>query len=260
MKTGFEDRLLALSGEEELKAGKQLLKLKQLLGAWRDRKGRLCGCFKQTSGEVFCSVVTGEAPSSQCSCDSKTGKLCSHAVALIMCGGRYNPVFLQKGKEEAAKYYGGLKQQSLQQLAARSHQPTARVYIEAHSAFPHVPSKWENAALAVRIRTAAKEYLGNLNNLRQLYFDKSLTVVLKYEHFSLQDQQIIRFLATQGEAESSQILLNAESTAEFFHCLVGFPRFIREGRQLKIHSGNAEPVLLRNGNRLTPGICYNGAI
>ena len=260
MKTGFEDRLLALSGEEELKAGQQLLKLKQLLGAWRDRKGRLCGCFKQTSGEVFCSVVTGEAPSSQCSCDSKTGKLCSHAVALIMYGGRYNPVLLQKGKEEAAKYYGGLKQQSLQQLAARSHQPTARVYIEAHSAFPHVPSKWENAALAVRIRTAAKEYLGNLNNLRQLYFDKSLTVVLKYEHFSLQDQQIIRFLATQGEAESSQILLNAESTAEFFHCLVGFPRFIREGRQLKIHSGNAEPVLLRNGNRLTPGICYNGAI
>ncbi|MBQ8754189.1 MAG: DEAD/DEAH box helicase [Lentisphaeria bacterium] len=260
MKKGFEERLLELSGVEELKAGKQLLKLKLLLGAWRDRQGRLCGCFKQEAGEICCTVVTGENPVSQCSCASDTGRLCSHAVALIFYAGQYNPIFLQKGKEEAAKYYGGLKQQSLQQLAARSQKPSARVFIEAHSAFPHVPSKWENASLAVRLRTAAKEYLGNLNNLRQLYFDKSLTVVLKYEHFSLQDQQIIRFLATQGEAENSQILLNAESTAEFFHCLIGFPRFIREGRQLKINDGNAEPVLIRNGNRLTPGICYDNAI
>ena len=260
MKKSFEDRLLELSGAEELKAGKQLLKLKQLLGAWRDRRNHLCGCFKQTSGEIFCSVFTGEEPSCQCSCGSSSGRLCSHAVALILYGGRFNPIFLQKGQEEAAKYYGGLKQQSLQQLAARSQQPSARVFIEAQSAFPHVPSKWENAALSVRMRTANKEYLGNLNNLRQLYFDKSLTVVLKYEHFSLQDQQIIRFLATMGEAESSKILLNAESTAEFFHCLIGFPRFIREGRQLKVHSGNAEPVLLRNGDRLTPGICYNNAL
>ena len=260
MKKSFEDRLLELSGEEELKAGKQLLKLKQLLGAWRDRKNRLCGCFKQASGEIFCTVVTGEEPTCQCTCSPEHTHLCAHAVALILYGGRFNPIFLQKGQEEAAKYYGGLKQQSLQQLAARSQQPTARVFIEAQSAFPHVPSKWENAALSVRMRTATKEYLGNLNNLRQLYFDKSLTVVLKFEHFSLQDQQIIRFLATQGEAESSKILLNAESTAEFFHCLIGFPRFIREGRQLKIHSGNAEPVLLRNGDRLTPGICYNNAL
>ncbi|UKI30440.1 MAG: hypothetical protein L6W00_21145 [Lentisphaeria bacterium] len=117
--------------------------------------------------------------------------------------------------------------------------------------------------LAVKLRTADREYLGNLNNLRQLYFDKSLTVTLKLDHFSLHDQQIIRFLAINGEAENSQILLNAELTAEFFHCLINFPRFIREGKRLQIRGDAAEAVLLkqenRGGVRLSPGIRVEGA-
>src|SRR5574344_716580 len=207
MTKSFEDRLLAFSGADALKAGKQLLKQDRLLGAWRDREGRLCGCFKLPgSGRVETRVKTGEKPEAVCTCGGAAGNLCEHAVALIFYGGRFNPSFLKPVREEAAKYYGGLKQQSLQELVEHSHRPLATLTIEAQSAFPHVPSKWENAALAVKMRTAEREYLGNLNNLRQLYFDKSLTVTLKYEHFSLQEQQIIRFLAINGEAENSQIL------------------------------------------------------
>ena len=79
-------------------------------------------------------------------------------------------------------------------LAARGATPAlAHVRIDTETAFPHVPSKWENSILAVKLVMADREYLGNLNNLRQIYFEKSFSVSLKLEHFSLPDQQINRF-------------------------------------------------------------------
>lgn len=267
MKKSFEDRLIELSGPAELKAAKQLLKQDRLAGAWHDREQWLCGRFRLPGVTVDTRLRTGENSACECTCRSKKlkdGKLCEHAVALTMYAGRFHIPQPDALRNEAATYYGGLKQESLPNLIERARIPVARLNIEAVSAFPHVPSKWENATLAVKLRTADREYLGNLNNLRQLYFDKSLTVTLKLEHFSLHEQQIIRFLAINGEAENSQILLNAELTAEFFHCLVNFPRFTRDGRRLLVRGEFAEAVLLckqsgRGKPVLSPGIRVNGA-
>lgn len=260
MKKSFEDRLSELAGPPVLKEAKALLKSEALTGAWRDREGRLHARFHAAAGPISVCVRTGETPEAWCDCRRLEKGLCAHAVALILYGGRFNPKFAAVPEEEKASYYGGLKQESLPMLANRARTPLATLTIDAAGAFPHVPSKWENAVLSVKLHTPGREYLGNLNNLRQLYFDKSLTVTLKLEHFSLHEQQIIRFLAINGEAENSQILLNAEATAEFFHCLVGFPRFTRSGRQLHVRGGFAEAVLLRrNDGKLCPGIRVDGA-
>lgn len=265
MKKSFEERLIEFSGPAELKNAKQLLKNNRIVGAWRAADGRLCGRFRVGTTNFDVRVRTGEAPVGECSCGGcGNGKaLCEHAVALLMYSGRFRGPAYRSVQEEESSYYGGLRQESLPKLVSRARTPLARLTMEAVSAFPHVPSKWENAVLAVKLRTADREYLGNLNNLRQLYFDKSLTVTLKLDHFSLHDQQIIRFLAINGEAENSQILLNAELTAEFFHCLINFPRFIREGKRLQIRGDAAEAVLLkqenRGGVRLSPGIRVEGA-
>lgn len=264
MKKSFEDRLIEISGPAELKAAKQLLKTGRLAGAWRARDGRLYGRFIQPGEMIRTRVRTGESPVAECSCSHAGAGLCEHAVALILYSGRFKSLWNVGAAEEAASYYGGLRQESLPTLVSRARPPVARLTIDAVSAFPHVPSKWENAALSVKLRTPEREYLGNLNNLRQLYFDKSLTVTLKLEHFSLHEQQIIRFLAINGEAENSQILLNSEMTAELFHCLVNFPRFTRDGRQLQVRGDFAEAVLLRReapGRKtiLSPGIRVGGA-
>lgn len=264
MKKSFEERLQEISGAAELKAAKGLLKSGRLAGAWRDREGRLCGRFHLTEGSADTRVRTGENPAGSCSCGhAAPGRLCEHAVALILYSGRFNPAAKRPAEEEAPAYYGGLKQENLPKLVERARTPQAELHIDAVSAFPHVPSKWENAALAVKLKGAGRDYIGNLNNLRQLYFDKSLTVTLKLDHFSLHEQQIIRFLAINGEAENSQILLNSEMTAEFFHCLVDFPRFTREGRKLHVRGGFAEAVLLVSGRGpksvMSPGIRVNGA-
>lgn len=263
MKKSFEDRLIELSGPAELKTAKALLKGGRLAGAWRDREGWLRGRFSLPEGMIECRVRTGTDPCAFCSCRRQPEeKLCAHAIALILHAGRYKLQLSHSVQEEEASYYGGLRQESLPKLGNRGNRHLASLSIDAISAFPHVPSKWENAALAVKLRTAEREYLGNLNNLRQLYFDKSLTVTLKLEHFSLHEQQIIRFLAINGEADNSQILLNSELTAEFFHCLVDFPRFFRDGRQLKVRGDSTEAVLIvvpgGRAPQMSPGIRVAG--
>ena len=260
----FEEKLIAASSAETLKSAKLLLKQGRLAGAFREPDGGIKAIFNENKSYCRVKVTPGDNPSMICDCDFDGDGLCPHAVAAIM----YNAYFASRrpaGVEDKMGSYAGMKQESLKELLSRvPSSPGAQVFIKAESEFPHVPSKWENATLAVKLRTADREYLGNLNNLRQLYFDKSLTVTLKLEHFSLHEQQIIRFLAINGEAENSQILLNAELTAEFFHCLVNFPRFTRDGRRLLVRGEFAEAVLLckqsgRGKPVLSPGIRVNGA-
>ena len=105
MKKSFEERLQEISGAAELKAAKGLLKSGRLAGAWRDREGRLCGRFHLTEGSADTRVRTGENPAGSCSCGhAAPGRLCEHAVALILYSGRFNPAAKRPAEEEAPAY------------------------------------------------------------------------------------------------------------------------------------------------------------
>ena len=255
-KGNFENQLIAAAGEEALRSAKKLLKDGELAGAWRDAAGKLHGVFAVAgSGKrVETAVATGERMEGECS-ECGAG-VCAHAVALVMHAGRFP---LHEKQEADPVYYGGLRTQTLPQLIERGRRSGAELAIQAQSAAPHVPSKWENMTLRVRLCENGRECAGNLNNLRKLYFDKSLNVIIRYEDFSLQEQQIIRFLALYGEPDGAGIALDSELTAELFHSLVGFPRFFRDGKALAIRAERAEPALLANGGRLHPGILIDGA-
>ncbi len=264
MTQSFEAKLIAASSAEILKSAKALLKNKCLICVYRDEYGNMNAIFEQKKQYEYVTVSAGEQNQSRCSCPQNTGRLCPHAVAVIMHFARFKTSKLPLVKEESAKY-AGLKYQNLKELAeVENFEPQAQVIINIESAFPHVPSKWENAVLSVKLKTDKKEYVGNINNMRQLYFDKTLAVSLKLEHFSLQDHQIIRFFAVNAEGEGSKLLLNSEQTAEFFHCLIGFKDFYRQDRRLIIHPEPAEPVLLERvsqGKTLySPGICINESL
>ena len=264
MVKGFEAKLVAASSAEIFKSAKALLKNKCLICAYRDEDNNMQAVFEHKKHYDYVSVTPGEQNHAECSCPQNTTKLCSHAIATIMYFARFNSSKAPAVKEEAAKF-AGLKCQTFKELAdVENFEPQAHVIINIESAFPHVPSKWENAVLSVKLKTQKKEYVGNLNNMRQLYFDKSLAASLKYDHFSLKDHQVIRFLAVNAEAEGSKLLLNSEQTAEFFHSLIGFNNFYRQNRRLIIHPEPAEPVLLEreaDGKLLySPGVCINEAL
>ncbi len=256
--------MIAASSAEILKSAKALLKNKYLICAYRNEDGTMNAVFEQKNQYEYVSVTSGEQNQARCSCPQNTGKLCPHAIAVIMYFARFKTIKIPAVKEEAAKY-AGLKYQNFEELAeVENLEPQAEVIINIESAFPHVPSKWENAVLSVKLKTAKKEYVGNINNIRQLYFDKSLAVSLKFEHFSLQDHQIIRFLAINAEGEGSKLLLNSEQTSEFFHSLIGFKNFYRNERRLIIHAETAEPVLLERESQgktlYFPGVCIGEAL
>ena len=246
----FEEKLIAISSAEAFKNAKQLLKNNQLDCAYRDVQNRICASFRNRSG-VFNTVVrTGDNAVGECDCQKKhnNGKLCEHALAAIMYASKFNNRLKPIDDEESR--YTGMKSQNFADFIKSGtntqNAAKASLRINVNSEFPHVPSKWEHAVLQVKLNCNNREYLGNQNNLRQLYFDKMLAVSLKLEHFSLQDQQIIRYLAINGEPDGGNILLDSEQTAEFFHCLINFENFRRDGRKLIIHGDYAEPVILKS--------------
>ena len=184
-RSAFEERLIAHSSESILKNAKQLLKNSCIDGAFKDVHGVLHAVFTDKNGvKNHTHLELGEPVKSQCDCAeanerSSEGTLCSHAVALWMYSGLFRlPERSGEVDTEVANYVG-LKNVGLVSLADEcSNRVTAEVVINAESAFPHVPSKWENAVLSVRLRSGKREYLGNLSNLRQLFFDKVLAVQL----------------------------------------------------------------------------------
>ncbi len=260
MKTSFEERLAARCGSENIKSAKAMLKSGALQGVWRDSNGRICGHFHQPGTPAFeCCVTPGDESFSDCPCGSEM-PLCAHGAALVMysgsIAGRRRLI-----SEPPPNYYGGLRKEELSSLVEKCKPPRAYLEIEAYNSSPHVPSKWETAAFSVALYgEGGRKYLGNLNNLRKLYFDKSLSVTLKYEHFSLQERQIIRFLAVNGELNGTHLVLDAEATAEFFHTLIDFPRFFRNGKVLKINAGHAVPVLLVRNKKMYSGFSVDGAV
>ncbi len=255
----FEEKLIALSSAETLKKGKAHLKQKTLLGAWRNKAGELCGIFA-SAGMLPVEVVvsTGENAVSKCSCSEKEFALCSHAVALLMYSGRFA---LKLQEDEAPPVYSrGLLKQSFAELSARGMSNSAKLYINVVEDQLHAPNQYKILLLNIRLTGASREYSGNMNNLKQLYFNKSLSVVLKYEDFSLHDQQIIRFLALNGTAENSNVSLGAELASELFHALGGFPRFFRAGNRITIRPERAEPVLVKVRDKILPGIRAGEAV
>ena len=264
VKSSFEEKLAAASGAEQLKTAKQLLKNGALTCAWRMPDGRISAVFLDHNTYARAQVTPGDHGGVDCDlCGEMDGKLCAHAVAAIMYCGRFNQEI--KPINDGESKYAGLKYEGLDTLAEKTPaNPTAYLKLEALSAFPHVPSKWENAVFSVKLCGPERDYLGNLNNLRQLFFEKKLSIALKLNEFSLQDQQIIRFLAVNGEPDGSNILLNSEQTSELFHSLVGFDRFTRDGRTLYIRGDRCEPVILRTAGKkdvtLSPGLKVGTAL
>lgn len=260
MKQGFEDRLLELAGAANLAAGKQILKNNSTINSWRDFNGNICGSFPRKGGLPYvCRVTPGVAPVSTCSCpEQANARLCPHGVALIMYAGRFG-CFKLVPEDTPPVYYQGLAKSPVSSLIKKLRVPDAYLWIDAPDFSPHAPSKWEETLFSIKIKTKQRDYIGNLNNLRQLYFEKSVSAALSFDQLDLQDKQIVRFMAVNGEANSAKIALSAELTCELFHSLVGFKNFYTNGVRLTINKNTAQPVMLFNKGKFLPGIYYNHA-
>ncbi len=266
MAENFETKIVNAAGEDNFKRGKQLLKTNSLLCAYRSSNGRIHAVVKDKKDRLEHVEVDRRSNTSICTCckpDSK--QICAHAVAAILYFSRFPGNQLPPDTSDEPAKYRGLKYEGFSELARKSvNPPEASLQLIAESAFPHVPSKFEHALISAKLFIGTKSYIGNLNNIRQLHFGKSLAANLKIGQFSQQDRQIIRFLAINAEADSSKLSLDAEQTAELFHCLSGFDNFTQGGRKVIIHHTVAEPVMLYSptpsGCLLLSALMIDGAV
>ena len=251
MGESFEAGLVKYSSKEIFKKAKQLLHGGELLCCHESAGKTLRAVFRDPKGSVTRTSVTGfpGGPYSvECSaCGNQSGSLCPHGVAAALYHAKYT-IKSRGGAEilpDAPAQYAGLKFSGLPELLSPVLVPqTGHLAITVESEFPHMPSKWERILFNVHLTMSGRQYLGNLNNLRQLHFGKNLAASLKLEAFSMQERQIIRFLAINAQQDGSRLSLDAEQTAEFFHCLIGFQNFTRCGEKVVIHRSLAEPAVM----------------
>ena len=269
MGESFEAKLMRSSSQEIFKKAKHVLKAGELLCCHEIMPGVLRAVCRDSKNMVYRVEMKGFPYGPyHCSCSCGVGgdTLCVHGMAAAL----YHAKYTIKHKEtltpkDGPAQYAGLKFAGLPELLETVINPaTAYVEINAESEFPHVPSKWERVPLTVSLKSGKREYFGNLNNLRQLHFNKNLAVTLQLSSFPLQDRQIIRYLAINAQQDGTKLTLDAEQCAEFFHCLAGFKNFRRMGEKVVVHRETATPLLLlekipKGAYLLKSAVVVNGA-
>ena len=248
MAQSFEANLIQRGSKDAFKKAKSILRNGELLCCHESQPGVLRAVCRDHKGNVSRVEVHGfpDGPyTATCSCDPGTNGFCSHAIAACLHHAKYTIKPQEHQEADHPAQYAGLKfaglPELLQQVLAP---PDATVAINAESDFPHTPSKWERIMFTVVLHWNNRDYAGNLNNIRQLHFGKNLAVSLQLSHFPQQDRQIIRYLAINAQQDGTKLSLDAEQTAEFFHCLIDFPRFFRLKEKVVVHKEQADPALL----------------
>ena len=243
------------------KKGRELLKSGALLFCCLEDDGRLTSIVRESAKSLFHVNVDlkGKGTVSRCNCGSDSG-LCVHAAATIIHYFKYCHIPSPKEKTVDRKpVFAGLDQKEIGDLLKESNDEfKARITLELEAEMPHSPSRWSSCIFEVNINFEKRSYKGSLTNLRQIHFKEILGGSMRISHFPQQDKQIIRFLATNAEADGFKLCLSSEAAADFFHCLSGFDNFYCGKEKITVHKIPAIPVLssLKSGNTcfLRPGI------
>ena len=248
----FEGLLMQRSSKDTFKKAKAIIHANEVICCYEGDPGVIRAVCRDSKGIVSRVEVQG-FPSgpykAECTCNQNANSFCQHAVAACLYHAKYTIKPKEKFEEDSPALYAGLKFTELPTLLKQVlTQQTATVTISTESDFPHMPSKWERIAFQVTLNYNGRQYAGNYNNLRQLQFGKALAVSLQLNSFPPQDRQLIRYLSINAQQDGSKLSLDAEQTAEFFHCLVGFQRFFRRKEKVVIHRTPAHPALLVEDN------------
>ncbi len=262
MGESFEAKLIAASSKDVFKKAKQIVRNGEVLCCHESMPGTLRVICRDPHGFISRAELRGfpNGPySGTCSCNGEFRGFCPHAMAAALYHAKYTIKYREAEEvQDIPAQYAGLKFSGIPQLLNDLLEvQDSRIELISET-FPHVPSKWERFQITATLYAGKRSYYGNVNNLRQLHFNKQLVASAKLSAFPMRDRQIIRFLAINAVQDGTTLQLDAEQCAEFFHCLAGFPNFTCMGKKLVIHRTPATPLLLLE--KLSGGYVLKSAI
>jgi superfamily II DNA or RNA helicase len=103
-------------------------------------------------------------------------------------------------------------------------------------------NRWGHFRLEASLSYGDRTYA--IGNIRKLMDALPAAGGMKQADFSLQDQQVMRFLISHSEIAEASFRLPASAAADLLHCLIDFEHLTWKGGQIRIHSTPAHPALL----------------
>ncbi len=257
------------TGDELRKAG-QALKMNPVLYCYSDESGNVRGALRNSQNDLsrkLIRVSLSEMPDgakSKCDLCDDTGSKCLHSATLALHCLKFEGIFSEKKEKIGHITYSGLPPVSFRTVSSQAHEENAGTRLEVcfPQGLPHFPTRWDKCVFGLKLFSPAREYLGNLSNLRQLHFKETIGANLRISQFSLQERQIIRYLALNVEADSNMLSMNSENLAEFFHCLSGFEAILSGEKTIHVNRAPAEPAIAfysKSGeNMFRPAVLESG--
>lgn len=162
----------------------------------------------------------------------------------------------------------------VQKSIAKKHQePTKEKILEKEkfdtkliicvkNSFPAASSLWEKCGITVKIVGKNKEYIGNINKLRQIRYDEDKSSSeITLQDLDSQSRQLIKFITQYAEPDGNGYSLKSDQMADMLHCLIGFNNFYCGTQKIVVHNEKAELTVIKDEakeNTVTPAIKIAG--
>ncbi len=240
--------------EDTRKKAVQYLKGAPVAYCYFDGAGALRAALRNSQSDgkkrlLRISLAENEAGELAARCpDCPDANPCVHAAALAMHCARFESFFSERRSRQDFFTDSGLPPVDFLSVSKQASACSGGARLEIHfpSGVPHFPTRWDKCAIAVKLFSSVREYVGNMSNLKQLHFKDMIGANLRISQFSLQERQIIRFLALNLDSDGNILRANSESLSELFHCLPDFPAIFSGERVLHVNRMPAEPAIALN--------------
>ncbi len=261
MKPEIQEKLKKLSAFGKYKAGINAFNDNAVLDMRRD--GKVVEARVANSGGRFERVqiqFKGKTLNIKCSCSRRSTAYCEHAVASLFQLDKDDPELLESVLSDDRKidvdmpaeatngeYPQALTPvQSVRNLSWKSvldkPESTAQADVQIQGPAPTLDSRWSRIELHISLLFNHRKY--SASNMKQLVEVGTGAGGMQIDDFSLQEQQLMRFLVSNTELVGNRHILNSYDLADVFHCLSGANSIqCRDGR-ISIHPDPVELVLM----------------
>lgn len=262
----LEAKLEELAGAQGFSTGKALYEDGAVLDILRDSRGidtrvaNDAGRFEKVRIALKKNYF-----SAKCSCPARGFAICEHSVAAFLQFYEEYPEAVPfplatpntqtktrpaeeptKTKETSTPTAGGnaaIQQISFKDLLQNLEEVRGMLVLNYKGkGYPEGESRWNSSPFQVELHFGDKVYSGS--NIKRLVETGSAAAGMRFEHFSPQDQQIMRYFSNHGELSGSNFVLNALDMGALFHCLIGFQRFYANNTKINVSKSIAELVLM----------------
>ncbi len=203
----------------------------------------------------------GSAIVVRCSCSKRSSGYCQHTVATVLRLSEEDPELLDSVFSANRKPNVDIPLPSIDDEVPSSVSdpvaPTRDLSWKAFVEKPHAPaqlelvvdgpapcleSRWKRLELNVSIVYNKRKY--SAGNMKQLVEVGVGAGGMKLEDFSIQEQQLMRFLTGNTELVGNRHILNSYEMSDLMHCLSGCPNLACSNGRINLHHEPLQLVLL----------------